>query len=106
MLEKNIKLVEGTTRFEEITCKDQDGNNFDFTDYEIRTWMSFNGGTYVPTVIAGNLVSFEIPASASVGMKRARIETRIFKNGKVFEIIRFNVSIIPSEQPDLVPVEM
>ena len=106
MLEKNIKLVEGTTRFEEITCKDQEGSAFDFNGYEVRTWMSFAGGMYVPTVIAGNLVSFEIPAAASVGTKRARIETRIFKNGKVFEIIRFNVSIIPSEQPDLVPVEM
>lgn len=106
MLEKSIELVEGTTRFEEITCKDQDGNDFNFDGYQIRTWMSFDGGMYVPTAIVGNLVSFEIPASVSVGEKRANIETRIFKNGKVYEIIRFKVNIVPSKKPDLVPAEL
>lgn len=106
MLEKSIELVEGTTRYEEITCKNQDGSEFDFDGYEIRTWMSFDGGMYVPTVIAGNIVSFEIPASVSVGEKKANIECRIFKNGKVYEVIRFKVNVIPAKKPDLVPVDM
>lgn len=106
MLEQTIELVEGTTRYEELTCKDQDGNDFDFTGYDVRTWLSFGGGMYVPTVVAGNIVSYEIPAAASVGCGKAKAETRIFKDGKVYEILRLNIRIIPAEKPDLEPVEL
>lgn len=106
MLDYSIDLVEGTTRYEELTCKDQDGNDFDFSGYEIRTWLSFGGGMYVPTVVAGNIVSYEIPAAASVGTTSAQAETRIFKDGKVFEILRLRISVIKAKKPDLVPGEV
>lgn len=102
-----IDLIEGTTRYETINCKDQAGNDFDFSNYEVRTWLSFKNGMYVPTTIVGNTLNFEIPANASLKAKRARAETRIFDgNGKVFEVIRFDITIIPAQKPDLAPVEM
>lgn len=46
------------------------------------------------------------PTNVSVGEKKANIECRIFKNGKVYEVIRFKVNVIPAKKPDLVPVDM
>ncbi len=106
MQERIIELVEGTTRYEQIACKDQDGNDFDFAGYDVRTWLSFGSGIYVPTTVIGNVLSYEVPASASVGVKTAYAETRIFKNGKVFEVIRLKFNVVASKKPDLTPIEM
>ena len=107
MLERKterIELVEGTTRFVQITCLDQDNvTPFDFDGYDVRTWLSLDGGMYVPTVLAGNIVSYEIPAAASVGEESATAETRIFKDAKVFEIIHVDISIVKADKADLEP---
>ena len=101
----NIKMVEGTTRIVEVTCKDQSGDPFDLSGYDIRTWISFND-SYLPTVVVGNVVSYEIPASLSVGKRSGTAETRIFKDGRVFEVIRAKFTVVDAKKPDLVPVDM
>lgn len=106
MLERTLELIEGTTRCEQINCKDQNGVDFDFEGYEVRTWLSFKDGMYVPTIVVGSQLNYEIPASASIGARNAVAETRIFKDGKVFEIFRLRINIVPSKKPDLTPVAM
>lgn len=107
MLDENtIEIREGTTRYVNITCKDKDtGEDFDFEGYTVQTHLSFSQSEqYLPTVVAGNIVSFEIPAAASVGEQRGVCETRIFKDDDVFEVYRINLSIAKAKKPDIVPV--
>lgn len=101
----NIAMVEGTTRFVEVTCKDQSGDPFDLSGYEIRTWISFDN-SYLPTVVVENIVSYEIPASLSVGKRSGIAETRIFKDGRVFEVIRVKIAVVDAKKPDIEPVEV
>ena len=106
MLEElNIEIREATTRYVNITCKDRTtGEAFDFTGYTVQTHLSFETKKqYVPTVIVENIVSYEIPAEISLGAKHGTAETRIFKNGDVFEVLRVNVNIHKAEKPDIEP---
>lgn len=105
MLVKTIEIREATTRIEEITCKDKNtGDPFDFTGYTVRTWISFGDeGVYVPTTIVNNVLSYEIPAAASLGAKRGVAETRIFKGDRVYEVLRMDIRVAKAEKPDLTP---
>lgn len=98
-------IREGTTRYVNITCRSRDtGQAFDFEGYEIQTHLSFGTDCrYVPTAIVDNLVSYKIPADISVGQRMGIAETRIFKDGDVFEVLRINISIAKAEKPDIVP---
>ena len=70
--------------------------------YDIQTWIAFGTNKrYVPTVVAGNLVSYEIPADMSLNTRRGVAETRIFKDGGVFEVLRVNITVYKAEKPDL-----
>ena len=102
-----IELREATTRYVQITCKDrQTGQAFDLTGYDVRTWISF-GATkaYVPNAVVSNVINYKIPAAMSLGAKRGIAETRIFKNGDVFEVLRANITVYKADKPDLTPNE-
>lgn len=103
--EMSLEIREGTTRYINITCKDKGtGEDFDFDGYTVQTHLSFSHlKQYLNTVIVGNIVSYEIPAAASVGELRGVCETRIFKGDDVFEVYRINISVAKAEKPDIVP---
>ena len=108
LAEKNLEIREATTRYMNITCKDrQTGNDFDFTGYTVQTYLAFgNNQRYVPTTVVENLVSYEIPADISLGVENGVAETRIFKNGDVYEILRVNVKVRDAKKPDIEPLEV
>lgn len=103
--EMNLVIREGTTRYINITCKSREtGLAFDFTGFTVQTHLSFGSHQeYVNTVIVDNLVSYKIPAEISVGAMLGVCETRIFKNGDVYEVLRINVTVKKAEKPDIVP---
>ena len=105
--EMSLDIREATTRYINITCKSKEtGQNFDFTDYVVQTFLAFGmRKEYVNTAIGGNLLSYKIPADISLGTKNGVAETRIFKNGDVYEILRINIAVHKAAKPDLVPVE-
>lgn len=107
LVEMNLELREGTTRYINITCKSKEtGGAFDFTGFTVQTFLSFgNAKQYVNTAIVDNLVSYKIPAEVSVGVKKGIAETRIFKDGDVYEVLRLNVVVKKAEKPDLAPVD-
>lgn len=102
-----MQIREGTTRYVNITCKSREtGNNFDFTGFTVQTYLSFNEhAQYVPTTIVENLVSYKIPAAISLGAQLGIAETRIFKDGDVYEVLRIRVSVKQAEKPDITPTE-
>lgn len=106
LAEYSLEIREATTRYMQITCKDKlTGQNFDLTGYSVQTWISFGAEkAYVPTVVVGNMVSYEIPAGMSLNTRRGVAETRIFKDGDddVFEILRVNITVHKADKPDLV----
>lgn len=103
LAEYALEIREATTRYMQITCKDREtGQDFDLTGYDVQTWIAFGANKrYVPTVVAGNLVSYEIPADMSLNARRGVAETRIFKDGDVFEVLRVNITVYKAEKPDL-----
>lgn len=102
-----IDLREATTRYVQITCKDrQTGQAFDLTGYDIQTWISFGANkAYVHNAVVENIINYKIPAAMSLGAKRGVAETRIFKNGDVFEVLRANVTVYKADKPDLAPAD-
>ena len=105
--EMNLEIREATTRYITITCKSSEtGNPFDFTGFTVQTHLSFTKKSqYVDTVVANNIVSYKIPAEVSLGAKSGVAETRIFKDGDVYEVLRISVSVSKASKPDLAPVE-
>ena len=105
--ETSICIREATTRYINITCKSNETHQaFDFDGYTVQTYLSFGPNKrYVNTAIINNIVSYKIPADISVGVRNGIAETRIFKNGDVFEVLRINVAVQDAEKPDLVPNE-
>ncbi len=105
--EYSTTIREGTTRYVNITCRSKDtGQAFDFDGYGIQTHLSF--GTerrYVQTVVVENVVSYKIPADISLKQRSGIAETRIFKNGDVFEVLRINITVAKADKPDIVPAE-
>ena len=103
--EENICIREATTRYINITCMSKEtGEAFNFDGYTVQTHLAFGANKqYVPTAILGNIVSYKIPAAISVGSKNGTAETRIFKDGDVYEILRINVTVQKAEKPDLEP---
>lgn len=102
-----IELREATTRYVQITCKDRStGQAFDLTGYDVQTWISFGANkAYVPNAVVSNVINYKIPAAMSLNAKRGVAETRIFKNGDVFEVLRANITVYKAEKPDLIPNE-
>lgn len=104
----SIKIREGTTRYMQITCKNDNDEPFDFSDFDVQSFARF-GRTevYLPTIVVENILSYEIPAYISVGAVNGVVETRIFKHGDddVFDVYEVKVSITPSVKPDLEPQE-
>ena len=105
LAEYGIEIREATTRYMQITCKDKTtGQDFDLTGYDIQTWVSFGENErYVPMVVAGNFLSYEIPADMSLNAKRGVAETRIFQGDDVFEVLRVNITVYKAGKPDLTP---
>lgn len=109
----NLEIREATTRYINITCKSKEtGEDFDFTDFIAQTYLDFNGKQeYVPTVIAGNIVSYKIPAEVSVGAKKGIAETRIFKDNHsfdlydVYEVLRIDIKVAKANKPDIAPLD-
>ena len=103
--EMNITIREGTTRYVNISCKSKEtGRDFDFSGYTVQTYLSFVANkAYANTAIVENVLSYKIPAEISVGQARGIAETRIFKDGDVYEVLRINVKIEKAEKPDVVP---
>ncbi len=103
--ELEIGLREATTRYIQIACKSREtGNEFDFDGYTVQTHLAFGPKKmYVPTVIVENIVSYKIPAEISIGTKAGVAETRIFKDGDVFEVLRINALVAKAVKPDIVP---
>lgn len=103
--EADLCIREATTRYVNITCKNKaTGEAFDFDGFVVQTYLAFGEQTrYVPTTIVSNLVSYKIPAEISLGVWRGTAETRIFKDGDVFEVLRINVTVQKAEKPDIVP---
>lgn len=107
LAEMNLDLREATTRYVNITCKSREtGENFDLTDYVVQTHLSFGQHQqYVNTAKIGSMVSYKIPAEISLGARKGVAETRIFKDGDVFEVLRINIEVYKADKPDIVPVE-
>ena len=101
-----IRFREGTTRYVQITCKDQDGADFDLDGYEAQTYLHMGREMYLPTAKVGNMLSFKIPADVSVGQIFGRSETRIFKGDDVASVIEIKYDIVPSPKPNTQPVEV
>ena len=132
MLDNRVKiektaLREGTTKHIEIEVLDQDNEQpFDLTGYTVQTYLTVEAlqqhgmvcgghvlrdGMYLQTDAAENVISYTIPASATVGQRRAFAETRIFKEHgantgtfDVFEVIRVQIDVLPAAKPDVVPL--
>lgn len=104
-MSNNILMVEGTTRYVEIACLDEQNNPFDFTGYTIQTHLGLNGRSsydgYLETFIENNTVTFVIEAGLTVGMTSGSYETRIFKDSEVVSVISGKITIKPSEKPDI-----
>lgn len=85
-----------------IRCKDPlTHEDFDLSGYSIQTWVCFGKNEqYVPFTVAGNIISYKIPAAMSKGSKRGIAETRIFKDDDVFEVLRANITVLPAGKPD------
>lgn len=105
LTEKNIEIREATTRYINITCKSQEtGDDFDFEGFSVQTHLTFGARKqYVNTTIAGNIVSYKIPAEISLGSSGGVAETRIFKNNDVYEVLRINVAVRKAQKPDTTP---
>lgn len=105
--EQSLELREATTRYINITCKSMEtGEPFDFDGFTVQTHLRFGERRqYVPTTIVENVVSYKIPAEASLGARTGIAETRIFKNGDVFEVYRFNIAVKRADRPDTEPQE-
>lgn len=105
--EMNLEIREATTRYINITCKSKEtGEDFDFTDYTVQTHLHFGvRREYVNTVIVGNMVSYKIPASVSLGTRSGVAETRIFKDDDVYEVLRINIAVAKADKPDTAPNE-
>ena len=105
--EMNLVIREGTTRYINITCKSKEtGRAFDFTGFTVQTYLAFGAHkVYVNTAIVDNLLSYKIPAEVSVGTTFGVAETRIFKDGDVYEVLRVNVEVKRAEKPDIIPNE-
>lgn len=103
LTEFNVEIREATTRYIQITCKDrQTGQAFDLTGYDVQTWISFGANkAYVPNAVVSNVINYKIPAAMSLNAKRGVAETRIFKNGDVFEVLRANITVYKADKPDL-----
>lgn len=103
LTEYTLELREATTRYMQITCKDKEtGQNFDLTGYSIQTWIAFGENKrYVPTVTVDSTISYEIPADMSLNTNYGVAETRIFKGGDVFEVLRVNIKVHKANKPDL-----
>lgn len=103
--EADLCIREATTRYINITCKNKEtGEAFDFDGYTVQTHLDFGERKqYVPTTVVDNLVSYKIPAEISLGVWRGTAETRIFKNGDVYEVLRINVTVQKAEKPDIEP---
>ena len=105
--EYELEIREATTRYINITCKSKEtGYDFDFTGYTVQTRLHF--GTrkeYVNSTIINNIVSYKIPAAISLGTRSGIAETRIFKDGDVYEVLRINVTVRKADKPDLTPNE-
>lgn len=102
LAELSIEMREATTRYMNITCKDPvTGGAFDFSGYDVQTWVSFGvKQAYVANTIVENMVSYKIPAEMSKNEKHGIAETRIFRNGDVFEVLRVNIAIYKAGKPD------
>lgn len=105
--EQSLELREATTRYINITCKSREtGEPFDFGGYTVQTHLTFGvKRQYVPTAIIDNVVSYKIPAEASIGARSGIAETRIFKGEDVFEVYRFNITVKKADKPDTAPNE-
>lgn len=103
LTEFTLEIREATTRYVQITCKDRStGEPFDLYGYDVQTWVSFGANrAYVPNAVVENIINYKIPAVMSLGARRGVAETRIFKNGDVFEVLRANISVYKAEKPDL-----
>ena len=107
IVEMSLVMREATTRYINITCKSKEtGEAFDFTGFTVQTFLSFGARRqYADTVIIDNLVSYKIPAEISVGARSGIAETRIFKDGDVYEVLRINIDVKNAEKPDIMPNE-
>lgn len=105
--EQVLEIREATTRYINITCKSREtGEPFDFDGYTVQTYLAFgHKRQYVPTAIVENVVSYKIPAEISLDTRSGIAETRIFKDGDVFEVYRFNIIVRKAQKPDIEPNE-
>ena len=105
--EQSLEIREATTRYISIKCKSRETvEAFDLAGYTVQTHLSFGvKRQYVPTAVVDNVVSYKIPAEISLGERYGIAETRIFKNGDVFEVFRFNITVKKAEKPDTEPNE-
>jgi hypothetical protein len=86
----------------EIVCRAQDCGAFDLSGYAVQTYLGLGDGRYLPTEGRQNLLTYKIPAEATVGQRSGTVETRIFgENGDVFEVITLEIEVIPALKPDI-----
>lgn len=107
IIEKNLEIREATTRYVNITCLDKETKEaFDLSEFTVQTHLSFESNRqYVNTVAAENIISYKIPAEISKGTRKGIAETRIFKDGDVYEVLRINITVKKADKPDLEPNE-
>lgn len=103
--EMSISIREATTRYINISCKSAEtGQDFDFSGYTVQTFLAFgSSGQYVENTIVESTVSYKIPAEISRGAKNGVAETRIFKDGNVFEVLRILIDVKKATKPDIIP---
>lgn len=96
-----IKMVEGTTRYVNITMVDKDGNpSHSDSDINSTCFVSFGKEkTSLDTDHEGNVISFVIPPDLTVGKSKGEFEVRVFEESVVVSIIIGKIDIIRSPNP-------
>ena len=104
--EMDLCIREATTRYINITCKSRETSEaFDFSGFTVQTHLTFGARKqYVENIIVDNLVSYKIPAEISLGARSGTAETRIFKDGDVYEVLRINIAVQKAVKPDTEPM--
>lgn len=98
-----IDMVEGTTRYVNITMVDKEGKP-SHSDENVTSTCSIKLGkdiTILETTQEENVISFVIPPELTIGKSSGKFEVRVFEDAAVVSIIIGKLNIKRSPNPIL-----
>ena len=98
-----IDIPEGTTRYVNIDCYNQNGTIFDLSGYSISVKIMFDDGTLIEkeSEIYDNTISFVIAPEDTVDKRSGGYEVRIYKDKEIYQVIKGDIGIQSSIRPFL-----